>query len=147
MRPGIMPFEAISVAYLRNPVTSSTDTTTSKTVEALPRCPNQSSWNLVCISCHLRPSHWLPHKSLPLGIPTLQPPKLYCFIEFIKHTHYSFLSTSVSGPVTVAERSKACTVFARSEAGIVGTNLLPGRYELTSDILFLYTAGHGSRAI
>jgi hypothetical protein len=25
-------------------------------------------------------------------------------------------------PVTVAERSKACTVFARSEAGIVGSN-------------------------
>jgi hypothetical protein len=25
-------------------------------------------------------------------------------------------------PVTVAERSKACTVFARSQAGIVGSN-------------------------
>jgi hypothetical protein len=25
-------------------------------------------------------------------------------------------------PVTVAERSKACTVFASSEAGIVGSN-------------------------
>jgi hypothetical protein len=25
-------------------------------------------------------------------------------------------------PVTIAERSKACTVFARSEAGIVGSN-------------------------
>jgi hypothetical protein len=25
-------------------------------------------------------------------------------------------------PVTVAERSKACTVFARSEAGFVGSN-------------------------
>jgi hypothetical protein len=25
-------------------------------------------------------------------------------------------------PVTVAERSKACTVFAGSEAGIVGSN-------------------------
>jgi hypothetical protein len=29
-------------------------------------------------------------------------------------------------PVTVAERSKACTVFARSEAGIVGSNLIQG---------------------
>jgi hypothetical protein len=29
-------------------------------------------------------------------------------------------------PVTVAERSKACTVFARSEAGIVGSNLTQG---------------------
>jgi hypothetical protein len=29
-------------------------------------------------------------------------------------------------PVTVAERSKACTVFARSEAVIVGSNLTQG---------------------
>jgi hypothetical protein len=29
-------------------------------------------------------------------------------------------------PVTVAERSKACTVFARSEAGIVGSNSSQG---------------------
>jgi hypothetical protein len=35
---------------------------------------------------------------------------------------------SLSGvkPVTVAERPKACTVFARSEAGIVGSNLTQG---------------------
>jgi hypothetical protein len=31
--------------------------------------------------------------------------------------HYKHLA-----PVTVAERSKACTVFARSETGIVGSN-------------------------
>jgi hypothetical protein len=29
---------------------------------------------------------------------------------------------SLLKPVTVAERSKACTVFARWEAGIVGSN-------------------------
>jgi hypothetical protein len=29
-------------------------------------------------------------------------------------------------PVTVAERAKACTVFARSEAGIVGSNPTQG---------------------
>jgi hypothetical protein len=29
-------------------------------------------------------------------------------------------------PVTVAERSKACTVFARSEVGIVGLNPIQG---------------------
>jgi hypothetical protein len=29
-------------------------------------------------------------------------------------------------PVTVAERSKACTVFARSDAGIVGSNPTQG---------------------
>jgi hypothetical protein len=31
-------------------------------------------------------------------------------------------------PVTVAERSKACTLFARSEAGIMGSNLTQGIY-------------------
>jgi hypothetical protein len=29
-------------------------------------------------------------------------------------------------PVTVAERSKACTVFVRLETGIVGSNLTKG---------------------
>jgi hypothetical protein len=29
-------------------------------------------------------------------------------------------------PVTVAERSKGCTVFARSEAGTVGSNATQG---------------------
>jgi hypothetical protein len=32
-----------------------------------------------------------------------------------------------STPVMQAERSKACTVFARSEAGIVGSNRTQGR--------------------
>jgi hypothetical protein len=31
-------------------------------------------------------------------------------------------------PVTVAERSKACTVFARSEAGTVGSNPTQGMH-------------------
>jgi hypothetical protein len=31
-----------------------------------------------------------------------------------------------NGPVTVAERSEACTVFARSEAGIVDSNPTQG---------------------
>jgi hypothetical protein len=34
---------------------------------------------------------------------------------------YEWLRTNE--PVTVAERSKACTVFARSEAGVVGSYL------------------------
>jgi hypothetical protein len=34
----------------------------------------------------------------------------------------NYESISYPGPVTVAERSKACTVFARSEAGIMGYN-------------------------
>jgi hypothetical protein len=33
-----------------------------------------------------------------------------------------FLRSKIKLPVTVAERSKACTVFGRSEAGIVGSN-------------------------
>jgi hypothetical protein len=35
-------------------------------------------------------------------------------------------ATYVAPPVTVVERSKACTVFARSEAGIVGSNPTQG---------------------
>jgi hypothetical protein len=37
-----------------------------------------------------------------------------------------FKRLSLIGPVTVAECSKACTVFARSEAGIVGSNPTQG---------------------
>jgi hypothetical protein len=33
---------------------------------------------------------------------------------------------SVEWPVTVAQRSKVCTVFARSDAGIVGSNPTQG---------------------
>jgi hypothetical protein len=35
-------------------------------------------------------------------------------------THSQILFSVLHTPVTVAKRSKACTVFARSEAGIVG---------------------------
>jgi hypothetical protein len=35
---------------------------------------------------------------------------------------------NICKPVTVAERSKACIVFARLEAGIVGSNLTQGMY-------------------
>jgi hypothetical protein len=35
-------------------------------------------------------------------------------------------SNAVSSPVTVAERSEACTAFARSEAGIVVSNRTHG---------------------
>jgi hypothetical protein len=35
----------------------------------------------------------------------------------------NFIGPLILGiPVTVAERSKACTVFARSDAGIMGSN-------------------------
>jgi hypothetical protein len=33
-----------------------------------------------------------------------------------------FIAVLLPGTVTVAERSKVCIVFARSEAGIVGSN-------------------------
>jgi hypothetical protein len=39
----------------------------------------------------------------------------------------------INMPVTVAERSKACTVFARSEAGIVGSNPAQGM-----DVWYVY---------
>jgi hypothetical protein len=40
---------------------------------------------------------------------------------------YLFPNVFIS-PVTVAERSNACTVFARSESGIVGSNPTQGMY-------------------
>jgi hypothetical protein len=49
-----------------------------------------------------------------------------------ERVYYSYTSPvitrnySVIAPVTVAERSKACTVFARSEAGIVASNPTQG---------------------
>jgi hypothetical protein len=43
----------------------------------------------------------------------------------------SILKCSV--PVAVAERSKACTVFARSEAGIVGSHPTQGM-----DVWYVY---------
>jgi hypothetical protein len=39
---------------------------------------------------------------------------------------FNFNRYDYEWPVTVAERSKACTVFARSEAGIVGSNPTQG---------------------
>jgi hypothetical protein len=42
--------------------------------------------------------------------------------EYVNRLSSIFIMISVSLPVTVAERSRACTVFARSEAGIVGSN-------------------------
>jgi hypothetical protein len=52
-----------------------------------------------------------------------------CFILNLSDLTYSphhhicnYLSVNCIWPVTVAERSEACTVFARSEAGIVGVN-------------------------
>jgi hypothetical protein len=43
------------------------------------------------------------------------------------------LGIKYTEPVTVAERSKACTVFARSEAGIVCSNLIEGM-----DVWYVY---------
>jgi Na+-translocating ferredoxin:NAD+ oxidoreductase RnfE subunit len=45
---------------------------------------------------------------------------LYVLLNVYTYNIYKAL------PVTVAERSKACTVFARSEAGIVGSNHTQG---------------------
>jgi hypothetical protein len=44
--------------------------------------------------------------------------------KYTKRTKLMQCNTRLS--VTVAERSKACTVFARSEAGTVGSNLNQG---------------------
>jgi hypothetical protein len=55
-------------------------------------------------------------------------PNLYASVcpVVASHGHYSLpLQRSV---LTVAERSEACTVFARSEAGIVVSNPTQGMY-------------------
>jgi hypothetical protein len=44
----------------------------------------------------------------------------------LKLTSGGYSRGNIKKPVTVAERSKACTVFARSEAGIVGSNPTQG---------------------
>jgi hypothetical protein len=41
-------------------------------------------------------------------------------------TYRNFKTLSKPKPVTVAERSKACTVFAHSEAGTMGLNPTQG---------------------
>jgi hypothetical protein len=59
-----------------------------------------------------------------------------CFIHYIGNVipisfnedlpDYRCCSLMLAWPVTVAERSKSCTVFARSEAGTVGSNPTQG---------------------
>jgi hypothetical protein len=93
----IMPPEAISTVYF-----------TIKTMKTLKlliilillECLNRSSWNLVCISCHL----WsylngVVHKSHPSVMPTLQPLKLYGFIDYITKVSF-FLTCTISGQRT-----------------------------------------------
>jgi hypothetical protein len=46
--------------------------------------------------------------------------------NIISNTEVKVKGKAVPMPVTVAERSRACTVFARSEAGIVGSNPTQG---------------------
>jgi hypothetical protein len=46
---------------------------------------------------------------------------------------YELIHRDVFVPVTVAERAKACSVFVRSEAGIVGSNPTQG-----IDIWYVY---------
>jgi hypothetical protein len=52
---------------------------------------------------------------------------MYFFINL------NYLEIIHEGPVTVAERSKTCTLFARSEAGIVGSNHIQGM-----DVWYVY---------
>jgi hypothetical protein len=53
---------------------------------------------------------------------------IYIYIDFRegRRDYDIFKQLSLIVPVTVAELSKACIVFARSEAGIVGSNPTQG---------------------
>jgi hypothetical protein len=46
------------------------------------------------------------------------------YLAWFRHNNNKLIS--LRGPVTIAERSKACTVFARLEAGIVSSNPTQG---------------------
>jgi hypothetical protein len=48
-------------------------------------------WKVVCIPSHLGHQNGILHKSHPSVIPTLQPLKLYCFID-IMHIYWIFFS-------------------------------------------------------
>jgi hypothetical protein len=49
-----------------------------------------------------------------------------CEILSVLNHSFIFAAYSFTSPITVAERSKACIVFARSEAGMVGSNPTQG---------------------
>jgi hypothetical protein len=53
-------------------------------------------------------------------------PLFHIYVFLLLPTESNKVKVKLSMPVTVAERSKACTVFARSEAGIVGSNHTQG---------------------
>jgi hypothetical protein len=47
------------------------------------------------------------HKSIPSAIPTLQPPKLYCFIDFITRTaHVQYLLWECKGRYKQGDEKK-----------------------------------------
>jgi hypothetical protein len=50
----------------------------------------------------------------------------YCAMDPFIYYRGCFLAVFLATPVTVAERSKGCTAFARSETGIVGSNPTQG---------------------
>jgi hypothetical protein len=92
----IMPPEPISTAYIINTPHQwyqhySISNCWRKPLILLKRL--YQSLNLVHISsAHLNGVH---HKSLSSVIPKLQPPTLYCFIDFITHTYwFSFYFSS-----------------------------------------------------
>jgi hypothetical protein len=45
-------------------------------------------------------------KSVPSVIPTLQPPKLYCFIDFIMHIQYNSVFFLLVSDTTIAAKGK-----------------------------------------
>jgi hypothetical protein len=76
----IMPHKVISTVYIINPLISNTNTIASQLVEVmhllLLECLDRSSWDVICLSCHMRSSQCPTEESLSLVILTLQPLKL-----------------------------------------------------------------------
>jgi hypothetical protein len=77
---------------------------------------------LVPILSHIDPVHTIPYH--PISVRSI----LILFTQLLLYLPSGLFPSGFNTnilhalPVTVAERSKACTTFARSEAGIVGSN-------------------------
>jgi hypothetical protein len=82
-----------------------------------------SSRSILILYTHLLLS--LRRDIIPSGLPSKI---LYAFQLYIMlatrlvHLVFNFIRNNIWLPVTIAERSKACTVFSRSEAGTVDSN-------------------------
>jgi hypothetical protein len=83
----------------------------------LSRCPKR--WSIPIPVCKCGAILSRPRRATGDGM------LVYLETRITRRYHFVLVYWNM-GPVTVAERSEACTVFARLETGIVGSNLTQG---------------------